>query len=146
MKICKTVLIALSMISVAFASQAEIEKKPFAVAEKYQFDNLPVVKGFNNWSIDGWNVIDPQSLIVRTSPSTAYLLILQRRSLDLRFTEQIALSSTGSFVHAKFDTVRALDRHHFAVPISIAKIYQLKGRDQRKLVKAQILGAGETAL
>ncbi|MEJ2419062.1 MAG: DUF6491 family protein [Exilibacterium sp.] len=111
------------------------------LADKYQFDNLEVVKRFSNWSIDGWSAVDQQSLIVRTSPSTAYLLVLSRRLHDLRFSEAIAISSTGNLVYAKFDTV-TVKNHHFggigSVPVRIAKIYKLKGKEERELVRRQI--------
>lgn len=109
------------------------------IPEKYQFDDqLPQVERFSRYSIDGWNAIDKRSLIVRTSPSTSYLLILQRDLPSLRFNDAIGLSSTGSQVHARFDTVRVFDRHFTSIPVAISKIYKLKGRDQRKQVKAQI--------
>jgi hypothetical protein len=109
--------------------------------EKYQFDNLDTVKRFHNWSIDGWNAIDQRSLIVRTSPSTSYLVILDRRVPDLRLAETIAISSTGSFVHAKFDTVLALNRYGMTIPANIAKIYRLEGKEQRRWVREQILNS-----
>ena len=96
-----------------------------AVPEKYQFQELPEVQKFNRWSIDGWSVVDRRSLIVRTSPSTSYLLVLQRDLPGIRFNDAIALTSTGSQVHARFDTVRVLDRHASRIPVPIAKIYKL---------------------
>ena len=112
---------------------------PSAQDGRYHFDNLETVKRFNNWSIDGWNAIDQRSLIIRTSPSTAYLVILDRRLPDLRFSETIAISSTGSFVYAKFDTVLALNRYGINIPANIAKIYRLEGKEQRHWVTEQIL-------
>jgi len=106
--------------------------------ERYQFDELPEVKSFSNWTINGWTAVDRQSLIVRTSPSTSYLLVLQRGLPDLNFSKAIALSSTASRVKARFDTVNTIDRRFRSIPVAIAKIYKLKGRDQRKQVKAQI--------
>ena len=114
---------------------------PSAQNERYHFDNLETVKRFSNWSIDGWNAIDQRSLIVRTSPSTSYLVILDRRLPDLWFSEKIAISSTGSFVYAKFDTVLALNKFGINIPANIAKIYRLKGKDQRHRAREQILNS-----
>ncbi len=114
-------------------------KDTTALGEKYNFDNLQTVDRFNNWSINGWNVIDQRSLIVRTSPSRAYLIILDRRLWDLRFSETIAISSTASSVHAGFDTVRVFNRHGINIPARIVKIYRLEGREQRRWVRDQIL-------
>jgi len=114
---------------------------PSARDERYHFENLEMVKRFSNWSINGWNAIDQRSLIVQTSPSTAYLVILDRRLPDLRFSETIAISSTGSFVYAKFDTVLARNRYGLNIPASILKIYRLEGKEQRHRVRAQILNS-----
>lgn len=130
-------ILAVGLLAASF-SAATVSAAVKPLAEKYQFDELPEVKGFSNWSINGWTAVDRQSLIVRTSPSTAYLLILQRRAPGLRSGNAIALSSTASRVHAKFDTVSTVDRYVSNIPIPIAKIYKLKGKEQRKQVKAQI--------
>ena len=112
---------------------------PSTLDEKYHFDNLETVKSFHNWSINGWHAIDQRSLIVQTSPSTAYLVILDRRLPDLRFSETIAISSTGSFVYANFDTVHARNKFGISIPANIARIYRLKGKAQRHQVREQIL-------
>ena len=126
------------LVLIALFSAPVFAKPTSALHEKYQFDQLETVKRFNNWSIDGWSAIDQQSLIVRTSPSTSYLLVLSRRLPELRYSHAIAITSTGSSVYARFDSVRALNRHGINIPVSIAKIYKLKGKKQRKLVRAQI--------
>ncbi|TQV72686.1 hypothetical protein FKG94_18530 [Exilibacterium tricleocarpae] len=137
MQLNTLVAIALAVFSLsAFAGSAD------SLDPKYQFDGLERVERFQNWSIDGWYPVDKQSLIVRTSPSTAYLLILDRKLHDLRFSNGIAISSTGNTVHERFDTVRTRGRHTISIPVHIAKIYKLKGKAERKLVRAQIRGAG----
>lgn len=113
---------------------------PANLEGKYQFDELETVKRFNVWNVDSWQAIDQQSLIIRTSPSRAYLLVLNRRVPDLRFGHAIQFSSTGSSVHAKFDTVGTLGRYHRGIPANIAKIYKLNGKADRKFVKQQIRG------
>lgn len=127
-------LILLSLIGgPAFANNATV------LDQKYRFDNLETVERFNNWSINGWNMIDQQSLIVHTSPSKAYLIILDRRLRDLRFSQSIAISSTLSTIHSRFDTVRVLNHYGMNFPARIVKIYRLEGKEQRRLVKDQIL-------
>ena len=129
-----TLLILLGLIGgPAFA------KGTTAVDGKYVFDNLETVDRLKNWSIDGWNAIDQRSLIVRTSPSRAYLIILDRRLWDLRFSEAIAISSTGSSIHSRFDTIRVANRHGINMPARILKIYRLEGKEQRRQVRDQIL-------
>ena len=131
-------LIAL-MILLGLIGGPALAKDTTAIDEKYYFDNLETIDRFNHWSINGWNVIDRQSLIVHSSPSKAYLIILDRRLWDLRFSETIAISSTASSVHAGFDTVRVLNRHGINIPARIVKIYRLEGREQRRWVRDQIL-------
>lgn len=134
MNFLKHIAVAAALSLSATSAMAGLKPLP----EKYQFDELPEVKGFMNWSIDSWTAVDRQSLIVRTSPSKSYLLILQRKLPSLRSNNAIALSSTGSRVHARFDTVQTFDRHFANIPVAIAKIYKLEGKEQRKQVKAQI--------
>ncbi len=131
-------LIAL-MILLGLIGGPALAKDTTAIDEKYYFDNLETIDRFNNWSINGWNVIDRQSLIVHSSPSKAYLIILDRRLWDLRFSETIAISSTASFIHARFDTVSVLNRHGINIPARIVKIYRLQGKEQRRRVRDQIL-------
>lgn len=116
-----------------------LAKDTTALDEKYYFDKLETVDRFHNWSINGWNVIDQRSLIVHSSPSKAYLIILDRRLWDLRFTETIAISSTASSIHAGFDTVHVINRHGINIPARIVKIYHLEGKEQRRQVRDQIL-------
>jgi len=134
MKNIIVVLLTLGLVGgTAFAKDAK------ALDAKYRFDNLPTVDRFQNWSIDGWNVIDQRSLIVYTSPSRSYLLILDRRLPELPFAEKITVSSTGSTIYSRFDRVRVLDRWGINIPANIVKIYRLDGREQRKRVRKQIL-------
>jgi len=118
------------------AELANATLKP--LPEKYQFDQLPQVERFSRWSIDDYTVVDKRSLIVKTSPSTAYLLILQRNLPGMGFNNTIALTSTGSQIRARFDTVQVVDRFASRIPVPIAKIYKLEGREQRKRVKSKI--------
>ena len=134
MNLLRNIAIATALGLTTVAANAAIKPLP----EKYHFDQLPEVERFSRWSIDDYTVVDRQSLIVRTSPSTSYLLILQRKLPGIRFNRAIALTSTGSQVHARFDTVQIIDRHVARIPVPIAKIYKLDGREQRKQVKAAI--------
>ncbi len=130
-------LIALLILLGLTSGSAYAKDRP-DLDEKYQFDTLETVDRFNNWSISGWNVIDQRSLIVHTSPSKAYLLILDRRLWDLHYSEAIAISSSTSSIYARFDTVRVLNRHGINIPARIVKIYRLDGKEQRRIVRDQI--------
>lgn len=134
MNVVRNIVVATALSLSAVAASAALKPLP----EKYQFDQLPEVERFSRWSIDDYTMVDRQSLIVRTSPSKAYLLILQRRVPGIGFNNAIALTSTGSQIHARFDTVQLIDRHFSSIPVPIAKIYKLDGREQRKQVKTKI--------
>ncbi|MEM8500405.1 MAG: DUF6491 family protein [Pseudomonadota bacterium] len=134
MNLLRSMAIVTALSLTAIGANAVVKPLP----EKYQFDQLPEVERFSRWSIDGYTVVDRQSLIVRTSPSTSYLLILQRKLPGIGFNRAIALTSTGSQVHARFDTVQIVDRHSSRIAVPIAKIYKLDGREQRKQVKSKI--------
>lgn len=134
MNVFRNIAVVTALSFVAIGAYAAVKPLP----EKYQFDQLPEVERFSRWSIDDYTVVDGQSLIVRTSPSTSYLLILQRKLPGIRFNRAIALTSTGSQIHARFDTVQIIDRHASRIPVPIAKIYKLDGREQRKQVKSKI--------
>lgn len=56
--------------------------------------------------IDGWRVIDRDTLIVWTTPSRPYLIELKRRSPDIRYSEAIGVTSTAGTTYAKFDSIR----------------------------------------
>ncbi len=134
MNVLRNIAVATALSLAAVAVSAAQKPLP----EKYQFNQLPEVERFSRWSIDDYTVVDRQSLIIRTSPSTSYLLILQRKLPGIGFNNAIALTSTGSQVHARFDTVQIIDRHASRIPVPIAKIYKLEGREQRKQVKSKI--------
>ncbi len=134
MSVLRNIAVATALSLAAVTANAAVKPIP----EKYQFDQLPQVERFSRWSIDDYTVVDKRSVIVSTSPSTSYLLILQRNLPGLHFNNAIALTSTGSQIHARFDTVQVVDRFSSRIPVPIAKIYKLDGREQRKQVKSQI--------
>ena len=54
---------------------------------------------------DSWEPIGRHELVVKTSPSEAYLLKIGPPCDSLPFKERIALTSTGSTVYARSDAV-----------------------------------------
>ena len=53
-----------------------------------------------------WNALDDDTVIVWASPFKPYLVELAFPSHDLRWDHVIGLTSVGSRVYAKFDSVR----------------------------------------
>ncbi len=54
---------------------------------------------------DGWESIGRYELVVFTGVSDAYLLKVGPPCENLQFAQRIGLTSTGSAVHARFDSV-----------------------------------------
>jgi len=113
---------------------------PITLDSKYVFPQFEQVDKFTAFSLDSWQSVDNQSLIVQISPSRHYLLILTRPLYDLRFAEVIELSSTGPSIYAKFDCVKVRTRYCGPDPIgvSIHSIYKLRGKSQVTEAKLQI--------
>ena len=82
------------------------------------------------------NTIDSQSLILQTSPSRYYLIILKTKLTDLAFSEAIIISSTGSKVNANFDYVNVPRFLNVRAPIEA--IYVIPNRDAIADIKTQI--------
>ncbi len=118
----------------ACASEPQITGDP----NKYLFSDLEEVDSIQNWKLDGWNVVDNQSVIVYTSPATSYLLILMRPDHNLNFAEALLISSTAGRVMARFDTVTTARDRVLKTPIE--RIYKLKGKEQIAAVRKQIKG------
>jgi hypothetical protein len=133
------ILIAFGLItSICAISIASVAPNTTARLEKYHFPNLESVDGIYRYGIDGWSYVDPRSIIVDISPGRSYLLIFNREENDFRFTEHVSFSHTGSEIRARFDSVRPIQRYNINIPVTIAKIYKLNGRADKKAVRAQI--------
>ena len=81
--------------------------------------------------LQDFDVIDNETLILWTSRSQPYLVKLFAPSHDLRFAHAIAVESTTSRIHAKFDSVRI---GGFRYPID--GIYKLTRDEAKKLKQA----------
>ncbi|WP_148059366.1 DUF6491 family protein [Sinobacterium caligoides] len=129
------VIIATLFIAVVLSGCSSTPKIPDSV---YLFDNLEQVKSVNNFRLDGWVKIDNRSLIVRSSPSKSYLMVLAYPNPDLRFNDALMISSTAGSVNANFDTVSVVSKSATNIPVPISAIYKISSRDEEKAVKAEI--------
>lgn len=80
--------------------------------------------------LHSWTVIDDDTLIIWSSPFDPYLVELFRPSRDLRFAWSIGVTSLGSRIHAKFDSVKV---GGFSYPIR--EIYKLSRDDAKALAE-----------
>ena len=133
------------LVILMFSSSIFLVNAPTALAntnnaelDRYQFSELETVDRIRHYTIKGWHYVDARSIIVDVSPGTSYLLILNREEHDFRFAEHVRFSSTNSDIYARFDTVTPVRRYGINIPVPIAKIYKLNGREDKKAVREQI--------
>lgn len=110
---------ATALAAGAAAAPAEVEQRDEAAAGLEPVGSIPALT-----RLHGWNVVDEKTLILWASPFEPYLVRLFRPSPELRFAWTIGVTSFGSRIHAKFDSVEA---GGFSYPIR--EIYEL-GRDE----------------
>lgn len=106
--------------------------------EKYNLDNqLEPASEILRYNLMGWETVDNQSLILQTSPSQYYLIVLTYPSDQLMYAEHISISHTGDMVKPGYDkvTVYGSPMHDTYV---IEKIYKLKDRDQVNAIREQL--------
>lgn len=80
--------------------------------------------------LHSWSVVDDDRLIIWATPFRPYLVELFRPSPELKFAVSIGVTSFGSRIHAKFDSVEV---DGFSYPIR--RIYEMS-RDDAKALKA----------
>lgn len=103
------------------APEAEIERDLPLVTSLEPVDSIPALTRLHSWS-----VIDDDTLILWTSPFRPYLVELFRPSPELKFAWAIGVTSFGSQIHAKFDSVEV---DGFRYPIR--QIYKMSREDAR---------------
>lgn len=115
---------------------------PLVIDKKYRFPEFEQVDSISRLNLDGWEVIDHQSLIVHTGASSSYLLVLRNRMPDLNFAETVLFSSTGNRIEAGLDCVEVVGPtcSPEAIPVVIDTIYKLDGRDDVERARRQISG------
>lgn len=121
-------LIIASLGALAFGSAAQ------AATDTRQASEAPAFEPVNSFYIYGglhdFDVIDEDTLILWPNAFDPYLVELRGRSHDLKFAHVIAVESSLSRVHSKFDSVLV---RGFRYPID--QIYKLSREAARELKK-----------
>jgi len=65
----------------------------------------PPVERFSAFRLDGWEPVGPDTVLLSTGPSEAYLVKVWPSCRDLRFVERIGVSSTAHEI-SRLDQVR----------------------------------------
>jgi hypothetical protein len=121
-----TALLAAGFTATAHAAEEQIEVQRFPlISGLEQVDSIP-----NLTRLHSWTAVDDATLIVWLSPSQPYLVQLHRPARELRFAQVIGVTSFGSRIHARFDSVQV---DGFSYPIR--GIYKM-GRDEAKELRS----------
>jgi hypothetical protein len=89
----------------------------------YQHHAGEPVKGFQYYGrFSNWTPLGDSAVAVWVGPSRAWLLDLYGPCNDLDFANAISLTSTGSRVNARFDSVRVIGRGLSSIPCRIKEI------------------------
>jgi hypothetical protein len=124
-------LLALSLLALTAGAGAAavdaIEERDFPLVTSLEpVDSIPAMTRLHSWS-----VVSDDTLIVWTSPSKPYLVQLYRPSRELKFAWSIGVTSFGSRIHARFDSVQV---DGFSYPIR--EIYKLSRDDARAFTES----------
>jgi hypothetical protein len=107
------------------ADPAAAESGELRLTSLVPVDSIPALGRLHSWS-----VVDDETLIIWAGPSRPYLIELFRPSPELRFALSIGVTSFGSRIHARFDSVEV---DGFSYPIR--RIYQMS-RNEAEALKA----------
>lgn len=103
------------------------------------FEKLEEVPYITNFNMMGWNKVDTQSLIIQTSPSDFYLIILNTRSDDLAFAEKIQVEGIGTMVHSGSSRVIVYGENR-QDSFVIDRIYRFKDAEENRAITEQLTG------
>jgi hypothetical protein len=124
-------LLAVSLLALTAGASAAavdaVEERDFPLVTSLEpVDSIPAMTRLHSWS-----VVDDDTLIVWTSPSRPYLVQLYRPSRELKFAWSIGVTSFGSRIHARFDSVQV---DGFSYPIR--EIYKLSRDDAKAFTES----------
>jgi len=109
--------------------------------EKYDLDGqLSRVSSIPNTHYIGWGKIDNQSLILQTSPSRYYLVVLSWPAFNLPFTEDIGITGMNLMTRPGYDNVVVRQATGRWEKFIINRIYKFENKNQVWQVIAQLTG------
>ena len=159
------VMIKVSSIFVFLIMVVSCATTPRALPEKYNLDNeLEAVDQISTFRVSGWDQVDNQSVILRTSFKairTDYYLLVLRRPMDIRYSnvrigientaakdEAISTQNiTGGNFHQAPSNIAGIASGYDRIVVSgpagtdyyrIDKIYKLKGKEQAREIKERL--------
>ena len=121
-------LLALGLGLAAAGANARPAQTPATADEQPAYESVDSFRVLTR--LHSWQAIDNDTVIVWATPFQPYLLELAYPSYDLPFAEVIGVTSVGSRVYAKFDSVRVAG---FRYPIE--SIYKMTREEARNLAR-----------
>jgi hypothetical protein len=84
-----------------------------------------------------WIKVDQQSLIIRTSPSEYYLMVLHRPSASLLFVDNISIISPTNVIRAGLDLIQMQGDINYI----IERIYKIDSHEKVFAIRDQLKGS-----
>ena len=104
-KIISFILLTAGLISACTTTDLRPATPPEQLAESKGYTLGASVDYIQNYKLDGWNYLNAQAIIMRSSPSERYLITLRDYCPELSSTEAIASTSTNNSMRARFDAI-----------------------------------------
>jgi len=82
------------------------EKKKSIYQTYIEEKKLEPLDKIHSFRFYGWRSLDNENLILSTSHNKPYLVQLKSYCSELRFAHTILINSSGSTLHAKFDSIQ----------------------------------------
>jgi len=136
------ILTMLSILVFAVFLSASAPASAIQVPDKYNLGNqLEQVHKFWRTRIIDWEAIDTQSLVIETSPSHYYLLVLSIPSYDLPMKmNRIGITNSGSSIREGIDSVIVSGAAHYRNTYPIERIYKIDGSKEMRAIINQLQG------
>lgn len=136
------ILTTLSILVFALFLNAYTSAAPIPIPDKYNLSNqLEQVHRFWRTQIIDFEVVDNQSVVIKTSPGHYYLLVLTKSSYELPFqVNYLAITNSGSLIREGLDSVIVRSPSHYYQTYPIERIFKISGSKQMRDVINQLQG------
>lgn len=109
--------------------------------EKYDLDHqLARVPNISSTNFIGWEKVDNQSMVIQTTPSRYYLIVLSYPAFNLPFTEDIGITGMNLMTRPGYDNVVIRDATGRWGKYIINRIYKFENKRQAWKIIAQLTG------
>jgi len=136
----KTLKIFMGLFAIMFFTAAYSAASSW-MPEKYELDGeLTKVEKISNTTLTGWEKVDNQSFVLRSSASSYYLIVLSSPAWNLPFTERIWITGRSLMIRPGFDNVIVREAGNRRDRHIINRIYKFENKKQVWDIIARITG------